>query len=263
MIAAWWAGIIVVGALLPLTDHALAAALKRTPLEIDLLRNLRYVFLLLLLSVFYLLSELRGTVLKNKSACLRPWLASGVVFLTVGLMFAWMGRYRFFENPVFRQTMRCWGSGHLLCPPPDEDRIVHRVGMLRAIRSLTPAGSRILGSDMSFRGARRNSLGSDFEDLAIRYYSLRPLAFTHKDGGALSYANHKELAAWWRQFHDLGKVKKLKERIRFLDALAAYAKNIRTDFLVLPGTYNPKAYYPACLFNIYSNPSYSIFKVVT
>ncbi len=262
VIAAWWAGMIIVGALIPLAEHSLTTALKRMPLEIDLIRSLRYVFLLLLLSVFYLLSELREVALKIQREKFRSLLAAGVMALAFSVMIAWMGRYRFFENPAFRQTIRCGSSGRLVCPSLDEDILGHRIGMLQAIRSLTLPGSRILGSDTSVRVVY-NSLGWDSNDLAIRYYSLRPLAFTQKDGGALSYANHRELMTWWSQFCDLSMVKELRrKRIQFLDGLAAYSKKIRANFLVFPEKYDPQAYYPACLKNIYSNPHYSIYQVI-
>lgn len=262
VLSAWWVGIFTVGALIPIADHSLAAALKRMPLEVDLIRSLRYIIPLLLLSVFYLLSELRRIVLGKKAETAKPLLSAGIMVMGLCLMLGWMWRYRFFQNPVLTQTARWWSSGRLVGPLPDEKILAERVEMLQAVRSKTPPGSSLLGADMSSLTHPRNSLRPDANDLAIRYYCFRALVFSNKDGGAFSYANHGNLLTWWRQLKEIGKLKKLKPRKIFLDALVQYSRNYRTDFLVLAEKYNPKAYYPPGLKMIFTNPGYSLYQLV-
>ncbi|OQB56743.1 MAG: hypothetical protein BWX98_01732 [Candidatus Aminicenantes bacterium ADurb.Bin147] len=245
VMAAWWAAIIAVGVLIPAADHVLSTSLNRTPLEIDLIRSLRYLFPLLLLTAFFLFAAMRTAAADIKRARLRPWLRAGAVLLAAGVMLAWMARCRLIENPEFRQTARCLESGRIIGPFPDEDRLDRRIGLLQALRSLTPPGSRILCSRV--------------EDLAVRYFSLRPLAFAHKDGGALSYANHEELLTWWRRWQGFARVRRIKDRGLYLEALAAYAREIRADYLIVPEAFDSATRYPDGWLNIYSNPDSSIF----
>lgn len=251
VIVAWWVGIFSVGVLAPVADHTLAAAFKRMPMEVDLIRSLRYMIPLLLLSVFYLLSELRGIVLKKMPNCSTFFISAGIASLGLCLMFGWMLRYQFFQDRAFAQTARCWSSGRLTCPLPNEENLARQVELLQVIRSRTPLGARILSMNEN-----------DLTTLAIRYYSLRSLVFHFKDGAAFIYANHKALLAWWQQFQNLSKLKKNSQREPYLDALMEFARNNRTDYLVFPEGHLSGAYYPPGLKNVFTNPGYSLYEVV-
>lgn len=247
-IAAWWLGIFIVGVIVPITDHTLMAALKRVPLEIDLIRSIRYAIPLLLLATFYLIDDLQSIVEAKISKSGRKGLPGGILVLGLALTFGWMLRNNLFKNPAFLQTASCWSSGRLACPLPNDEKLIQRLELLDAVKSQTPEGATILATDIS--------------DLAFRYYALRSLVYNYKDGSALIYANHDDLLGWYGQFMEISAIERLKSnRSEFLDGLTDFARKYHANYIVLSEAYLPKEYLPVSLINIYSNPSYALYRV--
>ncbi len=250
VLAAWWVGIFIIGVTAPIIDHALAAALQRMPLEVDLIRSLRYAIPLLLISAFYLLSELQNICLEK--AAVKFNRITSIGFLAVGalLLFGWMIRYQFYNNGALVQTANCWKSGHLTCPLPNEDYLNQRAELLDDIKWNTPIGSKILGTD--------------FYDLDVRYYALRPLVYTYKDGGILIYANHKELLTWYDDFQQMDAIDRQKDdRKIYLDDLTSFGQKHQADFLILREPFQAGLYLPSGLKNVYSNPGFSLYQVIS
>jgi len=248
ILAAWWAGIFLVGVLIPVVDHGLANLLKRMPLEVDLIRNLRYAIPLLLLSAFYLLSEFQLIIAKKN--LLKSKLLVTAAFICLGLfvLVGWILRNDFLRDPAFVQSAHCWVSGQLTCPFQDEEKLNQQIELLDEIKTLTPAGARI----MAF---------TDTSELMVRYYALRPLVYSYKDGGAFIYANRADLLVWWQQFQEINQIQALNTRVLYLDGLVEFSRKYLADYLVLPEVFSPQKYYPAGLENVFSNPGYSLFHV--
>ena len=55
-------------------------------------------------------------------------------------------------------------------------------------------------------------------------------------------------------------MRRIKDRGLYLEALAAYAREIRADYLIVPEAFDSATRYPDGWLNIYSNPDSSIFK---
>ena len=248
VLAVWWAAVIFVGVLIPVVDHGLANYLKRMPLEVDLIRNLRYAIPLLLLSAFYLLSEFQLIIAKKNLLFPRPMGTTIFICLGLFLLAGWILRNDFLHDSAFVQSAHCWASGQLTCPFEDEDKLRQRIELLEMIKTITPIGSRIMAS-------------TDLSELVIRYYALRPLIYSYKDGGALIYANHADLLVWWQQFQEISQIEARNTRVLYLDGLVEFSRKYLADYLMLPETFSPQKYYPAGLDNVFSNSGYSLFHV--
>jgi hypothetical protein len=249
VLAAWWISIFVVGVVIPIADHGLANALKRMPLEVDLIRSLRYTIPLLFLSAFYLLSEFQLIFRKKVNIKIQPMIMPVFICLNLLLLLGWSLRNDFFHDPAFVQSARCWASGQLVCPFKDEEILGQRIEFLEAVKINTPNGSRIMAS-------------TDLSELVIRYYALRPLVYSYKDGAILSFTNQADLLTWWQKFQELNQIQASNSRKLYLDGLLEFSKKYIADYLVLPEEFTIKNYYPADLKKVFSNPSFSLFQVI-
>lgn len=243
----WWAAVFVVSVLLPVIDHALASRMQRFPYQFDLVRNLRFSIPLLLLSFLYLLVQF-GSFLSSRFSAKKKIISFSSAALGLLLFMGWLVRNDFFHNLAFLQTARCWTAGRLVCPFTDENKINHQVDLLEAVRNITPPGSRILAA-------------ADTSELMIRYFSLRPLVYSYKDGGAFIYASLDGLRVWWQQYREMSRILALDSRISLLDGLVGFAREYDAAFLVLEEEFVPQQYYPAGITNIYSNNAFSLFQL--
>ena len=249
VLAAWWISVFFVGVLIPVVDHGLANALKRMPLEVDLIRSIRYAIPLLLLSALYLLSEFQLILSRRITINLKPVVTPVFVCLGLLLLIGWVMRNGFLQIPAFLQSARCWKAGQLVCPYPDEDKIQQQIELLNAVKADTPFGSRIMAS-------------ADLSELVFRYFALRPLVYSYKDGGSLIYTNHADLLVWWRQFQEISQIQANSSRKLYLDGLIEFSRKYLADYLMLPEEYSIQNYYPAGLDKVFSNSGYSLFRVV-
>ena len=108
----------------------------------------------------------------------------------------------------------CWSTGRLTCgwvPAPAADA-------LRAIREHVPPGAPILATEL---------------ELPIRYASLRPVVWSHKDGGLLAYVNHDELIEWNARKRELSIALLTEDSGIRLQRLAALGEKTGARFLFL------------------------------
>jgi hypothetical protein len=245
----WWVGVLLVSVIIPLMDHMVTTLLERFPVEVDLIRGLRYAIPLVLLSCFYFLLRIQDGHIKLKGSKKIPFRPLATL-MAIALCVLWAVRYDLLGNLAFVQTANCWGNGQLICDVPDEELIDQRIDALNAIREFTPQGSGILGTDST--------------DLAIRYYAQRPLIYSYKDGGAFIYANHNSLMQWYEQFELMNEIEKTRQdRKLYLDGLIDFAVDNQVDFILLykAGSWADD-YLPGNVEMVYSNPSYELLKIV-
>jgi hypothetical protein len=124
------------------------------------------------------------------------------------------------------------------------------VDMMEAVRDETPLGARIL---------------SEGQEVAIRYYALRPLVFTYKDGAPLAYTDPEQLLQWNRMYEEMDRLAFLRKfpfRHRaFVRGMTQLAESVDADYLLLQEPYGPDLEYPEQLKLVYSNNHYSLFEI--
>jgi hypothetical protein len=124
------------------------------------------------------------------------------------------------------------------------------IDVMDAVHDNTPVGSRIL---------------SEGQEVAVRYYALRPLVFTYKDGAPLAYTDRKQLLIWNQQRERMDKlafIRKFPFRHRaFVKQIVELAQDTGADYLLLDEPYNAELDYPEQLFLVYTNAHYSLYKL--
>ncbi|MDQ2691120.1 MAG: hypothetical protein M3Y68_03730, partial [Chloroflexota bacterium] len=249
-IAAWMIGILIVGGLVPALEQVIFAYLERIPPEFEILKTLRYLVPLVLVAAVYALRLLsveiqRRNVLTMKAA---TYLFLGTAIL---LLLAWglssQFRYPDFRNAL-RQNLTCWRQGKLVCPLPQIS--MDLIDVLDVVREDTPVGSRIF---------------SEGQEVAVRYYALRPLVFTYKDGAPLAYTDQEQLLVWneySRAMEELVFIRKFSFRHRaFVRGIMELAQTTHADYLLLQEPFDAGKEYPEQLSLIYSNASYSLYEL--
>lgn len=162
--------IVVFSVGVPYIEQIIDKKKQMIPSQASQIRNLRFFYPLMLLSFLWALvafeRQVRGERWKKAAV------AAGVLFCSF---------------VVIRQSVRfnvyLERNGYFLGRNDPYNSAT--VEVLRAVKRITPERARIFAL-------------SDYE-LGVRYFSLRPLVYSAKDGGALGYSNHKELIEWFEK----------------------------------------------------------------
>jgi len=242
-LAAWWAGIIFTSVLIPIVDHKVTASMNRVPFEVDLIRGLRYTIPLILITSFLLVRDIAREINHKFNNKIIPIIS---VLSAIGFVLLWIGQNGFFNHPHINRIISCVRQGSITCPLSIEDQ--QRIDFLDAVKEKTSPGSRIMSKH--------------FDDLAIRYHSLRPLVYSFKDGGAFLYANHVQLLEWYEQFNEMNALEQIQnDRRAYLDNYLKLGIKYGADYLVLQESYCEDNYYPASLSLIYTNDFNSLYQI--
>lgn len=196
-----WLAMVVAGSLgVTLLEQAISNYLQVLPVEIDTIRNLRYVVpILLVLGVW------GATLVAERLS--RRWAMAVLAASAI----VWLGVNKPGVMPV-RSSIECLSSGRLLCPPAEWGE---RLAMLDALRQL-PAGTSVLPALHRHEGVDAS--------LAMRYYALQPVTFSYKDGGtSLGYANPGAIDLW----QDLAARLEAAHQSSDWDAIAAMADDLK------------------------------------
>lgn len=249
-ITAWMLGVFLCGAVLPIMEQAVFSYLRRIPPEFELLRTLRFMVPLILLSAFLFLWILKERFRQQQIPGARY---AGITFVTisVALLTAWAARgismSGDFKNAIL-QNIACWSKSRMICSLPE--RSMDYIRVMDAIRNETPPDSRIL---------------SEGGDVAIRYYSLRSLMYTYKDGAPLAYTDLEQFMQWHEQFQMVQDIQRLRKfpnrRIKYMNKFVEFAQTVGANFLLLLEPYNPELYYPEELTLVYTNGHYSLYRI--
>ena len=192
LVFAWMAGLLAVSALVPLVEQTAARALRHTPVEIDLVRGIRYVIPLMMLFWVWPFAEVSGRVRRPE------------IVLAVGIVLTGWWVHRQPPKPALT-TLENWWQGYFV-REPDRHRALREA--LTAVNRLTPPGSLML---------------STRAPTVVRFFSLRPVAYTWKDGGSLAYSNHEDLIRWYETAKECRRVHGLaREREAENDYTAAF-----------------------------------------
>ena len=202
-------------------EQALSQATRTMPVEIDLIRNVRYICLPLVTFGVW------GTCLTMQR--IRPGYVGMAAAALICL--AWLGLNRPGSIP-FRESIACLKQGAILCQPPQWAKSIAALDVLRAL----PPGTPVLPVTKSYH--------RDFL-LAIRYYALQPLVFAHQDGGSvLGYADFDQLQRWWDLRTEIIKSRAINDPGLRSGAILNIAQRLRAQAIVsdrpLEAKYLPK-----------------------
>lgn len=172
LIGLWLAGLLFVTVAVPIVDQAIARANDQIPLQYDFIRGIRYLIPMMLLFCVWPLAELQPSLQGP-----RRKLSIAVIGLLLASLWVYWHQP---DLPALRQALSCIRRAKIVCVDP-----VTQPTIFDIVSEYTPPGSRIMVE-----------FSTDYQMLAIRYDSLRPLVFHSKDRGILAYSNHEGLLRW-------------------------------------------------------------------
>ena len=204
LIGLWLGGLLIASVVIPLIDHAIARAYQLIPVQVDLIRGIRYTIPFMLLFCLWSLVELEKMLKTRK------------IFAVVGALLVAIWIYQHPSSTVL-EAMACWRQGQLVCIPTEYSETITD---LEAIKQLTPPGAKIL------------PVGETVEKYAlpIRYYALRPIVYSYKDGGALAYANHADFLSWYQRYQQVKAIKEEQNVDAKVKALIALSQQLGVQY---------------------------------
>jgi hypothetical protein len=208
----WMAGIFLTSIVIPFAERLVEARLQMLPLETELARGIRYFVPLLLLFWLWPLAELTQRIDKTK-------VRLAVMALGLALFGFWGGTHRPAVGDML-DTLACFTRGELVCPaerPLDE--------LIVTLRNETQPGEGVLFfvEDPAYIS----------QTLSVRYEALRPLVYTERDAGTLSYADRAALPAWLEITNQWQALRSLTDPSARLEGLVSLAASLKADYLVV------------------------------
>jgi len=195
----WTLGVFLTSVVVPSLDQAAAHFRGTFPIQIDLVRGLRFFVPLSIILLVWGLARLA-----EARQAYRPW----IVALLCLVVLAGFGEF-------LSKSTRDQRSGHLLSFSPEKREVLD---MLNAVMDHVPQGAAIL------------PVG--FDPLPVRYYALRPVVHAWKDAGHLGMTNPARLTAWRDTELRLQEIKNMEPGER-LPAFLDLAGSLEAGYLLL------------------------------
>jgi hypothetical protein len=181
----WWVVLIAVAVLIPLMDETIASVFDRNLVLREIRRTLRYFIPMLWLTFFWVCqSALVGFGAADERSKARLLVGIAIISLLV----SYSVETKAWNNSIFNRQWQCIRSGNLICKPDQETLAMHEF--------YTELPKHIDIAESVFPDPSPQYLA---ETLIPRYHSLRSVAYSYKDGGALG----EFLPEWWRITQEL------------------------------------------------------------
>ena len=220
MIWAWWIAILFASIVIPLLDEIYINATGNLPILREIRRNLRYFLPLLWITFFYIIAKLLRWSAnfqdKNlgKSTQTNLFLLSTVVFAL----------YIFQEFPknniVFQNITNCFQQGKLICEVPGNSQ--QKVDFYDHVCEI------VQPNQLIFPDPSPAYLG---DSLIPRYYCMRSIAYTYKDGSGAGTSTMEFIENWWKLAKKMDEVLPTGETPLNLDVLKI-AQSQNADYFI-------------------------------
>jgi hypothetical protein len=198
LICFWCAGILLPSLAIPAVDLAIARRMDRLPMQIDLFRPLLFLLPLTLILCVWPFAALWE---KHRQRPYPSFSIIGGLTLTGALMvFCW----NFLHQDTYQfplPTLQTWANGQPIYCTGNAPAHVEAV---QAAGRLTPPGAKFFATTYP---------------LQIRYSALRPVVWAYKDGGPLTYSNHKKLLTWYRVLKRVGSLPTMYDEQRYRELI--------------------------------------------
>jgi hypothetical protein len=120
---------------------------------------------------------------------------------------------------------------------------------IMAVRRLTPPKARMLVYDF------------DELELAVRYGALRPVVYSWRDSGVLSYANHKALFKWLQTQETYQEIRENEDQVARSNDLLGLAETLDAEYLLINLDEIPSEYLSDAGEETWSNERYSLIRL--
>ena len=206
-VALWAAGLTIVSVGIPLAEQFAARAFRHLPVQVDLIRGLRYLVPIVLLGC------VGSLAVASRRLAAHPQLRRGVGVVGFAFTVGWLAAHP--PAPALG-AMRCFAQGSFSCEP----RVWQIEGeAISAVQQFVPPGSTLLASYKS-------------PSLKLRHHGLVALAHCRKDLGVFMFANHTELLRWMAIHQRLSRVTNAKTPALRLRGISEIARRLHADYLL-------------------------------
>ena len=220
----WTTGIVAVSVGLTWADQAQAASRHVPPVQVDLIRGIRYLVPLMLLLVLWPFAALDAKLAQGHPTPLRR--IARVVALGGGAIVTIGWAMTFSPTMGVGGALSCWRQGALVCR--DEGHR-DRAAIFDAVREHTPEGAPMIATE------RRSAP-------VLRYYARRPVVHAWRDISVYLYSRRDLLPGWIEREAAKARIRRLpspgrrfREYMRF--AAAAGAEYALIDSLYVPAKF--------------------------
>jgi hypothetical protein len=232
LIGVWLLGLLFVSVIIPWGEQAIARSLEATPVEVDLIRGVRYIVPLMILISLWTLNMISKNISKSITVHI-----IGLALL-VGLIFA--NGFSLGDRSI---SLRNWNKEDLFTPQPIDQETV---AVLDSISRSTPPGARILATSLT---------------LEIRYYCLRPVIYSWKDGGILAYANYEGLLDWYDRTLKYNTIMSNGGAENKIKGLLSFAEEYGADYVLIDFDVPSSQLRSLPLLPIYSGRYFKLFRI--
>lgn len=215
LLLVWALDLLLMSIVAPWVEGYVERRLRIIPLQTELVRGIRYLIPLMLVTCVYFFNELERR--------LKPrW--AGVAVWVVGIVLAagWIGVYPP-DVEAIQKEARCITQGQWVCAQQTPQQ-----QLIQALRTQTPIGSRIYTSE-------GNNTFDDY-GLMVRYMAERPLVYSFKDRGLLVYSNDQALKSWLDTCLAVEQLDAIRSQTSiYLDQSLELAQKLGAQYMILKG----------------------------
>jgi len=214
MVGLWVCGLLAVGVGLPWIDQRVARARGALPLEIDLVRSIRYFVPLMLLLVLWLLAAIYRRARTRIGRI-------GAAAVGLALTACWVELH-----PIryVGDAAECWARGRLTCPLPGQSVVLEA---LERVRTDTPPGARLFATSF---------------EVALRYATLRPVVYS--PAGPYPNAHPAEFMRWQDDGRRIRSAEQLPDARERVAALLRTASELGADYALIDSRFLPPGLSP-------------------
>jgi hypothetical protein len=225
LVGLWTAGLVTIAVAVPIAEQSISRAFGWIPVEIDLIRGIRYTVPLMLLFCLWPLAEIARNLQRSAARESAKKIVFTIAIYTLGAVLVALWTYRYQPGEILH-TVSCLRHGEFVCEWQDEavkqwrPNVPALVEALNAVRRETAPGSKILPTQTVYA-------------LQIRYYALRPVVYAWKDGGLLAYSNHAGLIKWYENFNEMKAISDKEDVKAKLEALLVESRKLEAQYLLI------------------------------
>ncbi len=236
----WAAGIFITSIVVPFGEQIAEQSLHILPIETELVRGIRYFVPLLLLFWLWPLVELAPRLALPQAR--RAAIGLGI------LLFGFWAATNRPDVRYMGQAALCLARGRLVC---ESDRAID--DLVVALRTQTQPGEGVF----FFNSAPATTS----QTLSVRYAALRPLVFTTRDNGILSYANRAALPAWLAITRQVEALQDMPDPQQRLERLVPLAVSLKATYLAIDFAVTPQALTGFPVKVIMQNDTYTLMEL--
>lgn len=223
LVGLWTAGLLTVSLAIPWAEQTISRAYGWIPVELDLVRGIRYTIPLMLLFCLWPIAEIAKKLQRGNARKSPGKIVATIALCTIGGFLVALWTYRYQPREILH-TLSCFRHGEVVCEWQDvkqrRPNVPAFVEALNAVRRETAPGSKILPTSYLY-------------ELQIRYYALRPVVYAWKDGGLLAYSNHAGLIKWYENYNEMEAINNKQDVKAKLEALLVVSRRLEAQYLLI------------------------------